>query len=93
MAKQVQVKLMVAVDAAGEWAVVPVRDQGRAEAAEEAVNELGSDQYVEVFELVLPVPVPKRPVRTVKLDAAALQFVQAEQAADEEELETAEAAG
>lgn len=42
---------------------------------------------------MLPVPVRKRPVRTIRLDGSVLQFVQAEQAADEEELETVEAAG
>jgi hypothetical protein len=93
MAKQIQIRLMVAVDAAGEWAVVPVRDQSRTEAAEEAVMELGSDNYTEVFEFLVPVPLPKRPVRTVRIPPEALAMVAAEENVEDEELETVEAAG
>ncbi len=92
-AKTATVKVVVAIDETGEWAVAPVRGS-RSEAVADALAELASDQYAEVLELVLPLPVPARPVRTVRIEPAALAVVHAEPAADEEEeAETAEVAG
>lgn len=82
MARTITVKVMVAVDEAGDWAVSAVKDGGRNEAAEEALAELSGEHYSAVYEVSLPITVPRRPVRTIKVAPEALQLVAAEEGAE-----------
>lgn len=75
MARTITVRLVVAVDEAGDWAVAAVKDGSRSEAVADALAELSGEHYSEVYEVNLPIAAPRRPVRTIKVAPEALQLV------------------
>lgn len=84
MPKTVNIKAMVGVGEKGSWAISAITDD-KEQAVQDVIYEVEADGYFEVYELVIPVQVPKRQIRQIRISPEALNLVAAEVEVDEEE--------
>lgn len=89
MPKTVNIRAMLGIGEKGSWAIVGVTDD-KEQAVQDVIFEVEADGYFEVYELVIPVQIPKRQIRQIRISPEALNLVAAEVELDEDEEEEEE---
>lgn len=87
MPKTVNIKAMIGIGEKGSWAISSITDD-REQSLQDVIYEVEGDGYFEVYELVIPVPVPKRQIRQIRISPEALNLVAAEVEMDDEDEES-----